>query len=38
MAVAAKTLHPRLKAVFLRQNRVLSDLDSVYSLEQSRNK
>ena len=38
VAIAAKMMHPQLKAVSLRQNRVLSELDPVYSLGRRRNK
>ena len=38
MAVDAKTLFPQLKAIYLRQNRVLSDLDPVYSPGRRRKK
>ena len=38
MAVATKTLWNQLKTVSLRRNKVLSDLDAVYSLERRRKK
>ena len=37
VAVAAKTLGMQLKAVSSRQNKVISELDAVYSMGRRRN-